>query len=137
MTIDNIGLFQALGSKMDYLNQRQRVISQNIANTDTPGYRPKDLKEVDFSKVLDKVTESKGSNVHLETTNDGHMPPGGGINMADPKKQKQTYEVAPAGNAVIMEEQLINSGETVMDYNLMTNLLQKNMGLLRTSLGNR
>ena len=40
MTIDNIGLFQALGAKMDYLGQRQRIISQNVANSDTPGYQP-------------------------------------------------------------------------------------------------
>ncbi len=135
MTIENIALFQALGAKMDFLNQRQRVISQNIANTDTPGYRPKDLEKVDFSSVLKNVTKSGQKNVHLETTDDGHLPPPSDVHMSDPRKQKRTYEVAPAGNAVIMEEQLLNSGQTVMDYNLMTNLVQKNIGMIRTALG--
>ncbi|HOO82875.1 MAG TPA: flagellar basal body protein, partial [Alphaproteobacteria bacterium] len=59
MTTENIALLKALGAKMDFLNQRQRVISQNIANTDTPGYRPKDLKPVDFGNVLQNVTKGK------------------------------------------------------------------------------
>lgn len=134
MTMDNIALFKALGAKMDYLNQRQRIISQNIANSDTPGYQPKDLKKVDFSAVLKDVS-GEGKNVSIRTTKGNHLPAGGDI--ADPKsaKQKETYEVAPAGNAVIMEEQLINSGQNVMDYNLMTNLYQKNVNMIRTALG--
>jgi len=134
MTTQNIALFQALGAKMDYLNQRQRVISQNIANTDTPGYRPKDLEKVDFGNVLKNVVDGQ-KNVSLETTNDGHLPPASDVNIADPRKQKRTYEVAPAGNAVVMEEQLINSGQTVMDYNLMTNLMRKNMSMIKMALG--
>ncbi|MEM7650775.1 MAG: flagellar basal body rod protein FlgB [Pseudomonadota bacterium] len=130
----DIALFQALGAKMDYLNQRQRVISQNIANTDTPGYRPQDLEDADFSGILKGVTEGRG-NVSLETTRGNHMTSGGDVRSPDEDEQKRTYEVAPAGNAVIMEEQLLSSGQTVMDYNLMTNLMQKNMGLIRISIG--
>lgn len=135
MTTQNLALFKAMGAKMDYLNQRQRVISQNIANTDTPGYRPQDLVDADFSRVLKGVVDSKRSNVQMETTQRLHMPPPNEVQDPRSKKQKETYEVAPAGNSVIMEEQLINAGETVMQFNLMTNLYQKNVGLIRQSLG--
>jgi len=136
MTTQNIGLLKAIGAKMDYLNQRQRVIAQNISNSDTPGYKPQDLVPVDFSNVLKKVSEGKGKlQVNLETTRANHMPPPNEISDPKSKKQKHTYEVAPAGNAVIMEEQLINSGRTVADYNLMSNLLQKNVGMMRMALG--
>ena len=133
MTTQNLALFKAIGAKMDFLNQRQRIISQNVSNSDTPGYQPQDLVPVDFSKVLKDVTD-KGA-VSLETTHSGHMPPAGEINDAREDEQDGTYEVAPAGNAVIMEEQLINAGQNVADYNLMTNLLQKNVGMLRTAIG--
>ncbi len=133
MTIQNIGLFEALGAKMDYLNHRQRVIAQNVANADTPDYKPMDLRPVDFGRVLKDVTESKG--VRLETTNAMHLPPGGDIPDAKSGKQKQVYEVAPAGNAVIMEEQMLNAGQTVMDYNLMTSLYQKNIRMIQIALG--
>lgn len=136
MTIQDLALFQGLGAKMDFLNQRQRIIAQNVSNADTPGYRPKDLVPTDFSKVLKNVTNERGvGNVSLETTNNGHA--GGANEIADAKsrKQKETYEVAPVGNAVVMEEQLIMAGRTVMDYNLMTNLMQKHVGMMQTALG--
>ncbi len=136
MTTENIALFQAFGAKMDYLNQRQRVIAQNIANSDTPGYRPKDLKAIDFSNVLKNVTKGQGS-VSMDTTDNLHMPPPSDVQIPDARKAKRTYEIAPVGNAVIVEEQLINSGQTVMDYNLMTNLMKKNVGLINTALGRR
>src|SRR5262245_7347356 len=129
----DIALFKAIGAKMGYLGQRQRIISQNVANADTPNYRPMDLKQVDFGTILKNLSESK--TLKMTATNIAHIGANGKI--ADPKsmKQKKTYEVAPAGNAVIMEEQLLRSGQTLMDYNLMTSLYQKNVRLIQTALG--
>ncbi|MGB0720179.1 MAG: flagellar basal body rod protein FlgB, partial [Bdellovibrionales bacterium] len=88
-----------------------------------------------FGKVLKKVTKTTGiSNVAMEATNPAHMP-APGLGEAEAKKQKETYEVAPAGNAVIMEEQLIKAGQNVMDYNMITNLYKKNVGMIRTAIG--
>ncbi len=134
MTIQDIGLFQALGAKIDYLSQRQGIIAQNVANSDTPGYRPKDLVEVDFSSML-KAEMSGGKSVSVATTNEQHLPNTQATIDAKSKKQKDTYEVAPAGNAVIMEEQLMKSGENAMDYNLMLNIMQKQVGMFRIALG--
>jgi flagellar basal-body rod protein FlgB len=134
MTTQDIGLFKALGAKMDYLGQRQRVIAQNVANADTPNYRPNDLKPADFSSMLKSVSPSQS--VKINATNPMHMGAGGseGVNAKE-AAQKTVYEVAPAGNSVIMEEQMLNSGRTVMDYNLMTSLYQKNVGMIKIALG--
>ena len=121
---------------MDYLNQRQSIISQNVANADTPGFRPMDLKEVDFGTVLKGVTKSQ-SGVQMVSTNAMHVGGASEVAAAKEGKQKKVYEVAPDGNAVIMEEQMLKSGETVMDYNLMTSLYQKNVSLIKTALGTR
>lgn len=134
MTTQNIPLFEALGAKMSYLAQRQRIIAQNIANADTPGYRPQDLKPVDFGAVLKKVTGDQQT-VTLNATNPGHMPDPEKVAGAKSEKQKRTYEVAPAGNAVILEEQMIRSNDTIMDYNLMTTLYEKNVRLIKIALG--
>lgn len=133
MTTQNLGLFQALNAKMNYLDQRQKVLSQNIANANTPNYRPKDLTKVDFSTVLKGVTSDNA--IHPETTNPMHMPSPTGIDAADSRKMKKTYDVAPTGNAVILEEQLVNSSQTLTDFNLMTSLYQKNVNMIRISLG--
>ncbi len=141
MTIQDIGLFQALGAKMDYLNQRQGVIAQNVANADTPGYKPKDLTPVDFSSMLGSVSAGSGismSSVNINKTDEQHLGLAGAGNVdAKARAQKDTYEVAPAGNAVVIEEQLVNSSQNMMDYSLMLNIYQKQVGMLRTALGGR
>lgn len=133
MTTENLGLMQAMSSKMKFLEQRHRVISQNVANSDTPGYKPQDLKPVDFSKAMTKVVKS--NSVSPEKTQAGHMNPNGDIDDPRSGKQREVYEVAPAGNAVILEEQMLKSSETKMDYNLMTTLYQKNVAMLRAAMG--
>jgi flagellar basal-body rod protein FlgB len=133
MTIQDIGLFQGLSAKMDYLNQRQSILSQNVANADTPGYRPKDLEKVDFGAMMKNLTGDES--VKVAVTDEMHMPnPKAEIDPRS-KKQKHTYEVAPAGNAVVMEEQLFQSSKNGMDYGLMLNIYQKQVGMLRTALG--
>ena len=133
MDIRNMALFSAMGAKMEYLSTRQGVIAQNIANADTPEYRPRDLTQVDFGAVLQDLTGTK--KVRMEKTTAGHITPGGSLDDYDSRKVRMTYEVAPADNAVIIEEQMVNASRTTMDYNLMTNLMRKNVGMIQTALG--
>src|SRR5687768_8666236 len=105
MTIQNIPLMKAMAAKMVYLEQRQGILSHNIANADTPGYRAHDLTKVDFGTVLKDVIKS--GEIRLETTNSRHMPSLGEVEQARDMKQKITYEVSPTNNAVILEEQMV------------------------------
>ena len=127
-------LFKALGSKMKYLHQRQALISQNIANANTPNYRPKDLTEVDFGRVLTKVLDDRFDRVRLSATNPNHFPRDNGLS-GDDREQKQTYEVTPSGNAVILEEQSVKASMTQGDYALMTSVYTKNKNMIMTALG--
>ena len=134
MTIQNIGLFEALSAKMNYLDERQKVLAQNIANSDTPGYTPKDLTPVDFGRVLTEATGDTKT-IRPTTTNKGHLPAYNEIEDGDSRHQRKAYEVAPAGNSVVLEEQLLKTNKTQMDYNLMTTLYQKHVSMMRTALG--
>lgn len=128
-------IFKALGAKMKYLHQRQTLISQNIANANTPNYKPKDLTEVDFGRVMTKVLDDRMDRVRLASTRPGHMPSPNQV--ADPRTddQKSTYEVTPSGNAVILEEQSVKASQTQADYNLMTTIYSKNTGMIKMALG--
>ena len=138
MTTEKLGLFQAMNAKMQYLDQRQKVISQNIANADTPSYQPKDLTKLDFGTVLDKVSsQSSVPSVHLKATNSGHIDFGTGGKDSKVMKQKISYEVAPDKNGVIMEEQMVKANDVQMNYGLMLNLYKSNMDMMRSSLGRR
>ena len=132
MTLDNIGLFQAMGAKMQYLNHRNEVISQNVANANTPGYQPKDLTEVDFGSVLQNV--QNGGDVRTATSHPAHMGGANDLRSADEREQDTTYEVEPTGNGVVMEEQLMKARRTQMDYTMMLRLMQKSSGMISTAL---
>lgn len=143
--LSGIGLFKGIMSKMDWLDQNQRVLSQNIANADTPGYQPKSLKEADFKSLMGSTASggSKGSApqlaltpVRLEGTNAMHFGVKEGEKVsAEAKAQKTTYESSPDENGVVLEEQLFKANRNSMDYQLATNLYRRNVGMLRMALG--
>lgn len=133
MTTQNIPLFQAMRAKMNYLEMHQTVLAQNIANADTPKYQARELSKIDFGTVLKDLVDTK--NVRMETTHPGHMPQPNAIEQARNLKQKITYEVSPDKNAIILEEQMVKANQVNMDYNLLTNLIRKQSGMIRTALG--
>ncbi len=133
--MQDLVLLDAIGAKMGYLTQRQRIISQNISNSDTPGYKPKDLVKADFEKVLQDVTRDGMKSVRLDTNNQGHLLPPGEAGARKVRAQDVTYEVAHSGNAVVLEEQLVNSSQTILDYNTMTSVYQKNVSMIKTAIG--
>ena len=128
MDLRNIPLFGAMTRRMDWLSQRQRILSQNVANSDTPGYRPSDLKPVNFADQFNKLKMAGTSSVHIT---EGTVKNGAFGN----EKQKTVYEEAPAGNAVNLEEQMVKVADTQMDYETMTTLYQRSIGMIRTALG--
>lgn len=131
--LQNIGVLQGITAKMEWLNQLHTVIANNIANADTPGYRPHDLKPVDFAAMMDQ--SRIGGTLTPVSTDTDHM--GGRIGERRNKEQDQrtVYEAAPSGNSVILEEQLMKSQTVMLDYQLMTNLYRKNVGMFKTALG--
>lgn len=124
-------IFDVIGKRMDWLNQRERVLADNIANSDTPQFVPRDLDGTKFARLL----QSQLAPVDPVTTNRAHI--GGSVVRDGPARlnvQHQTYESSPTGNAVVLEEQLIKVSETQSAYQLMTNLYRKHMDMFRIAL---
>ncbi|CAK0755333.1 Flagellar basal body rod protein FlgB [Azospirillaceae bacterium] len=131
MDISNLGLFRLLNKKMEWLTQRQNVVSQNIANSDTPHYKPSDLATFSFKTALDQqrdITPAVTNAAHLVGANRDNGP--GRV-----RHQKHAYETKPDGNAVVLEEQMIKMSETQMDYNTITNLYRKQISMLKSAIG--
>lgn len=137
MTTQDLNLVQAMVQRMNWMEQRQKVIAQNIANADTPNYQPQDLVKQDFRGLLGSSTSSASlTGVQLASTNSQHV--GGSASPSDatydPKNQRKAYEVAPAGNAVVLEEQLLKMNENMTDHRFISNLYQKNIAMLKSTL---
>jgi len=140
MTQD-LTIMSAMLQKMDWLEERQKVIAQNIANADTPGYRPMDVKEPDFKSMLKSSTTMQAATPkpmmaatdakHIQTETATQLQQ---ADVPPPSRQKNPYEIAPAGNAVVLEEQLIKMNANYSEHAFISNLYQKNMNMLKDSL---
>ena len=133
--MSNLPLLTAIGAKVDYLYKRNEVLAKNIANADTPDYQSKDLTKVDFGAILKGLTGDKAGSISIKTTNPMHMPSADATKTAKDVKDKLTYEVAPDGNGVVIEEQMVKASQTMLDYNLMINLSRKQSNMMRIVLG--
>ncbi len=131
-------LFQLLSAKASFLQSRHAVLAQNVANADTPRYRPKDLVEPDFASALKSTVKSSPRGVapvRLERSRADHIaasptPP------TSPRRQRlDGFEIAPSGNAVILEEQIRLLGAAERGYQLATSVYGKYVGLMRTAIG--
>lgn len=121
-------LFDRMKTRLGWLQQRQAVLAEAIANADTPGYRPHDLTPPKFAQVL----ESGAARLAPTTRDPGHLGGGGAVDRAAKKVAAQrTYEVAPAGNAVDLEEHMAKVNETLLAHNLTTQLYRKYLNLVR------
>ena len=126
-------LFALISARTRWLAQRHGVLTQNVANADTPDFRPRDLKPAEFGKLLGRSAES--SRPPLALTQASHVAGSGTRRQEIDSRRVDGYETAPAGNAVVLDEQLGKLAETQLDYELTTNLYRRQIGMLKTALG--
>jgi len=131
MDISRLTLFGATSARLGWLSQRQGVLAQNIANADTPNYVPMDLKPLDFRARL-RMAEQK---LRVARTDDQHFGSSRTVRRHRESESREPYEMAPAGNSVVMEEQLMRMNQTAMDHQLATHIYRKYVGMIRTALG--
>jgi flagellar basal-body rod protein FlgB len=133
MNLEKIPLFAALTERMKWLTARQKVLAQNIANADTPNYRSKDLKPLEFKEMVAKPEEQR---FQINRTNGHHIHVNESVKY-ETRTNRDVREVTPTGNAVILEEEMMKVAETQIQYELTTTLYKKNLGMLKTALGRR
>lgn len=135
MSGQNLGVLNAASEKMRWHEQRQKVLSQNISNADTPDYTPKDLKPLDFKSLLN--SSSSSLSLSVATTNSQHITSDGTSSSSSKLKEtkdKTTYETSPSGNSVILEEQMFKMSENFTDHRLTTTIYQRNIDAIKKAL---
>jgi|SRR6185437_14982627 len=134
MAISDIPILSMLRTRMNWGQERQRVLAENIANADTPGFRPRDLTPPKFDSALGVA--SSGPAVTLVRTEPGHIagPDGGGATDFRSQNTKG-YEVHPTGNAVSLEDEMMKLAANQMDYQAVTALYTRSLNMLKTAIG--
>jgi flagellar basal-body rod protein FlgB len=132
MSINDLPVLSVLRTKMQWHQERQRVLSENVSNSDTPNFKPRDLVEPKFDKA-GNATGSVGP-LAIFRTSASHIVPSGAADSFD-QNRKAGFQTRPAGNAVSLEEEMLKVSANQMDYAAATSLYSKSLHLLKTAIG--
>ena len=124
MDTTGLGLFSLAAQRMKWLDQRQTVLAQNIANVDTPGYTPRDLSP--FAATL---ADAAG----LLRRDSARQMPGAAPDLLAGRARPDAR--APDGNAVSLDTQLKNIADTATDQQLVTTIYAKYLAMFQLTLG--
>ncbi|MGB9369979.1 MAG: flagellar basal body rod protein FlgB [Xanthobacteraceae bacterium] len=133
MAISDLPIFSMLRTRMNWHQERQRLLAENVANADTPGYRPRDLTPLDFGR---QVQQASGQ-LQLALTAPGHLGRAGAAGSSFAVERSGKYDVKPMGNAVNLEDEMMKVAANQMDHQAAISLYSRSMGLLKTAIGKR
>lgn len=97
-------LFTIGARRLDWLAHREATIARNVANADTPGFRPSDLKP--FGESFEATA------ARLVRTSAAHFDDGPGAANGARAAQTAGWETTLSGNAVSIEQELARAAET-------------------------
>ncbi len=125
-------LFALISERLRWLGARHTVLAQNVANADTPGYRPSDL--IPFVRTLREPP--RPSPPTLARTSARHLAGSAPALSPDPRSRAVgSYETAPSGNAVVLEEEVQKLAQNQLEHRLATQLYARHLAMLKTALG--
>jgi flagellar basal-body rod protein FlgB len=125
-------LVSMLKTRMHWHQTRQKLLAENVANADTRGFQPKDLKVPTFTPA-GVVT---GGALEPLRTDPNHLVSTASRSGED-QRQARRFEVTPSGNAVSLEDEMLKVAQNQSDYQLAASLYQKSLQMLRTAVGRR
>lgn len=139
MSVADLPILQMLKSRLGYLSDRQRVIAENVANADTPGYAARDLKPFSFQAHMQAATAGAavpGPGL-MAATQPGHMQPksaGKGLAASFKVARSPDSEETLDGNGVVLEDEMVKLTNARMDYDAAVSLYQQSLGMLKTAI---
>lgn len=109
-----------------YSGARQSQIAKNIANSDTPGYRARDLVSFDELYRADRAGD-------VRMTRAGHMQ--ASTNAGVYRSFDLGGEAAPNGNTVSLEAEMVRATDAKSSHDLALTVYRSSLDMLRTALG--
>lgn len=134
MAITDLPALAALRTKMQWHQERQRVLAENISNSDSPNFKPRDLVEPKFDRAGAPAIGSPAGSLPMARTSAGHLAQTGGGESFAPDG-KGGFATRPAGNAVSLEDEMLKVSANNMDFAAATSLYSKSLHLLKTAIG--
>jgi flagellar basal-body rod protein FlgB len=143
MSTPSMDVFALAEKRLAWIDRRQDVLAQNIANANTPGYAARDIRS--FGDVLAAQTrteQARQQQTASSGTSQSIFDAVGSMATALPQtsdpdaaSDRASPGRSPDGNAVVLDDQLMKVAETDNAHQLAMNLYRKYAGLFKTALG--
>jgi flagellar basal-body rod protein FlgB len=134
MAINDLPVLSVLRTKMQWHQERQRVLAENVSNSDTPNFKPRDLVEPKFNAVGATIAGSMGSLPMMRTIAGSNIAPSGAPDSFE-QNPHAGFETRPAGNSVNLEDEMMKASANQMDYAAATSLYTRSLHLIKTAIG--
>ncbi|MBY7649191.1 MAG: flagellar basal body rod protein FlgB [Candidatus Liberibacter europaeus] len=130
--VNPVTFFEMASQHAKWLSERQKVVSENIANASTPGYHAKDISS--FGAVLNEnFAMARTNSLHLEESDSQGFYKKNRIIQAP---LDQSIGVQVSGNTVGIINELYKSGQIKYLYELNSRLVGKlNSMMMRIAKG--
>ena len=129
MPISDIPIFSMLRTKLQWHQERQRLLAENVANAETPEFKPSDLAPPTFEAPASGVAP-----VTLRRTSPAHLAGADGPRDFA-SRAAHDFEVVPTGNGVSLEDEMMKVAGNQMDFQAATAIYTRGLGLIKTAIG--
>jgi flagellar basal-body rod protein FlgB len=119
----DLSTVDTLQAAMTYHRERHTVLAGNVANLDTPGYRPADLQR-----------RTAGDPAALAVTHEGHMAPAAAADFVTSFDDGGALQ-STDGNAVSLERELSKIDANRTRYATASELVSRRLAILRYAAG--
>jgi flagellar basal-body rod protein FlgB len=131
MPITQIPILSMLRTRMQWHQERQQLLAENVANANMPNFKPRDLAQPELGRAQPPAA------LGLARTSTSHLTGATGGAAQFQLDHRGTFEVRPTGNAVHLEDEMLKVAANQMDYQAATALYARGLGLIKTALGKR
>ena len=118
----DVGLFQLAERRLAWADARQRLLAQNVANANTPGWQTRDLTP--FGSALGNVAMTQTSGAHLQSP----------ISMQHERTERPRAR-SPDQNTVSIEDMLSRVADTAAMQELTLNIHKRYASMFRLAYG--
>lgn len=125
-------LLSMLRSRLGYLNERQKLIAENVANGNSKGFVPSDLTPFSFQSKVNAVgvTPTVTQPNHLLPSTARSNSAGGAFKSRKSPDSETTLD----GNSVVLEEEMLKMSDSRMNYDAAITFYQKSLSLMRMAV---
>lgn len=124
--VADLSILKVASAMAQHAAMRHRVLSENMANADTPGFKARDIPAFDPKEALKQARRNAAEGQPFASPVDNLRP-----------FEVETYESSPNGNTVSVQEQMVSATDAQAQHQAALTIYRKSMDLLRLSVTGR